>query len=741
MQQKDTHNDVVVTIYYDHIPVAKFNRNQPAELKLAAVGLVERGICNRATAARICGFHRNSISKFLTIKHTLGIEALLDENRGLKQPLKYTDHVRTTIEQLLTQHADWSDAQIAKSASEQLDIDIHRNGVARIRVSRRSASCHDSTLSKDRLIELSKQAEIIDRDKHDHNQLELNFDADAQLKQKKDELEKLAPLESDNQTEQRLIERLQHGERSPFAGSLMHHLFLNDINYERLLDCLPVTTGTTYRHTDILSTLYFSVAIGLKSVESLKLINPADFGCMLGMDRCPDKDVIRTKLTQLADARPADELIDRFACVLLEKQRIDTEVFFIDGHFLPYYGLAVIAKGYYTVRRLAMKGNELYVISDLNGRPLFSITESNEIDFRPIISRAADKLIELGIKRPVLTFDRGGYGIRFFSEFDQKADFVTWAKYLTDKKLASINDDDFKACVSLNHKRYQVAEQLQDVSESMQTAKTDGRDTPIKMQLRLVTIENIDTGKRIGIYTNNKTKPASSIAWYMLSRWGDSENVYKELMAKFNLNYHPGYDIDELENQPLVDNPDIALIKQAIRLLEKEATKLTTLQHDIQQRLTRRNDQRLSRKLATVIKERDEKMAEKHHFEQKLTSLPDKISIVELLNGKKMSRCDLEKKKLYDFMQFMLMHSYERLEDVFKPYYHDIRDVKPVLRMITRQPGYLKLFGDTLIVLLDRIDRIKYRVPAERLCHQLNRMNIVLNGRVKMKLYFYISKF
>ena len=92
-------------------------------------------------------------------------------------------------------------------------------------------------------------------------------------------------------------------------------------------------------------------------------------------------------------------------------------------------------------------------------------------------------------------------------------------------------------------------------------------------------------------------------------------------------------------------------------------------------------------------------------------------------------------------MQFMVLHSYERLKDLFRPYYKDIRDITPVLRMITNQAGYLKLIGDTLIVLLDRIDLNKHRLAAEQLCHQLNRMNITLKGRVKMKLYFYISKF
>ena len=55
-----------------------------------------------------------------------------------------------------------------------------------------------------------------------------------------------------------------------------------------------------------------------------------------------------------------------------------------------------------------MKGSELYMVTDLQGRPLFFITEPNEIDFRPIISRSAAILCDLGIERPVLVFDRGG---------------------------------------------------------------------------------------------------------------------------------------------------------------------------------------------------------------------------------------------------------------------------------------------------------------------------------------------
>ena len=218
----------------------------------------------------------------------------------------------------------------------------------------------------------------------------------------------------------------------------MHHLFMGEIGFEEILAPFPLRPGATYQSVDVMATIFHSIAYGLPSIETLKLVNANEFGLLIGRGRTPDKKTLRALLGRIADQHLSGDLIDAFARRLLDRERIDREAFFIDGHFLPYYGLNVIAKGYFTVRRLAMKGNELYAITDLQGRPLFFITESNEIDFRPIISRSADMLVDFGIERPILVFDRGGYGIHFFKELDQTADFVTWAKYLSEKSLNRI---------------------------------------------------------------------------------------------------------------------------------------------------------------------------------------------------------------------------------------------------------------------------------------------------------------
>lgn len=736
---RDKRGRWIKTVFLNYIPVVHFNINDHIERRLAAIELVERGLCNQKTAGKICGFHRNTVFKLLRTKRLLGLEAVLEDHRGLKKPLKYVNEIRSHIKKLLRKYPDWTDQAIADQAAKDLGMDISRSAVARIRTEKQDR-CSQKQPTMKELMDLAKVAEAIDQERFDARQLRLNFEKDPELKQKSEEFSQEAAPKSERETERFLIERLQQGERNVFAGGLMHYLFLQEIGFEQLLEPLPLNKWDTYQSGEILATLFHTVSQGVQSIEALKLVNASELGMLIGRNRSPDKETIRDRLTQMAQHYLSDELIDRFARRLLEGGRIDKEVFFIDGHFLPYYGLNVIAKGYYTVRRLAMRGNEIYAVSDLKGKPLFFITESREIDFRPIISRAASMLTEWGISRPILVFDREGYGIHFFKELSQTADFVTWAKYVGDTSLERIPEDSFTLGLPFEERKYLVAEQWRVVQESLATAQKEGRHQTTSMRLRLVVLKDVESGKRLGIYTNNATRLASDIAYYMLHRWGDSENFFKEMVARFNLNYHPGYDIKELENQPLVENPDIALTKKAIQILKKESQEL---QKDIlltEARLTRRQDKRLVAKLAKLQSALEEKKTDLANFEHKLTTLPEKVSIINLLQGKPMSRCDLEKKKLYDLMQFIAFHSRERLVEIFRSCYDDHRDIKQVLDMITTRAGYVKLIGQTLLVILDWIENRKHRQAAERLCRLLNQKDIKLNGRLKVKLFFHLSR-
>jgi hypothetical protein len=82
-QEHDIKGNLINTVFFNYAPVARFNINDVNERKVAAIELVERGLCNQKHAGRICGFHRNTVFKLLRAKRLLGLEAVFVDNRGL----------------------------------------------------------------------------------------------------------------------------------------------------------------------------------------------------------------------------------------------------------------------------------------------------------------------------------------------------------------------------------------------------------------------------------------------------------------------------------------------------------------------------------------------------------------------------------------------------------------------------------------------------------------------------------
>jgi transposase len=723
----------VKTVYFDYRPVVNFNTYNLKERRLAAVQLVELEHCNQKQAGTICGFHRNTVFKLLRTKRLLGIEAIVKDGRGPKAPWKYVGKIRETVKELLRKYPDWTDDTIAHKAAKQLETSISRSAVARIRTEKDDLR-YTRRLKKD-LRELAKIADSIDLKQHDERQLAFNFDDDPEFKKQAEDFAKENTPKPKSATDKEFVERFKEGQRNVFAGMLFHHLFLNQVNLRAAFDYLP-SANNTYDHHKLCQAIFFGLQIGLDSIEAHKLVNSGNLGLLLGRTSSPDEASIRRRVKEMAEYQPAEDLIDYFANLFLEKGFIDTEVFFIDGHFLPYYGLQALAKGYFTVRRLAMKGNEIYAVTDLSGRPLFFITENCDIDFRPIIEKAAEKIISLGIPRPLLVFDRGGYGVYFFSHLLSRADFVTWAKYMKKEELEELQ---YTSCLKFRDKKYLIAERRKFIRESISTAQKEGRKDPASLEVRMVVFKELDNGIPVAIYTSDQKRPAGDIAYYMLSRWGESENFFKEIMSVYNFNYHPGYDIKALEQQPLVDNPEVKTIKKTIKGIKQKIGKLVFEKQQTENTLNKRKDIRLDRKLEKLQKEIDEFNNELANFTVKLKEIPEKVPIIDLLHGKPMNRADLERKKLYDLIQMIAFHSREYLIQLFRSCYKDRRDVKQVLTKITKLGGYVKLMGKTLIVLLDWIEDKKHREAAVKFCHLINSMTPKLQGRMEFNLFFRVS--
>jgi len=137
--EKDRSGKQTKTVYFEYRPVVRFNPCSPQERRVACVELVELGYCNKGVAGRICGFHRNTVARLVQTKKLLGIEGLIKDDRGPKAPWKYIGDIRKGIKELLSEHPEWTDQEIAEEASRRLGEDISRSAVARIRAEGKEA--------------------------------------------------------------------------------------------------------------------------------------------------------------------------------------------------------------------------------------------------------------------------------------------------------------------------------------------------------------------------------------------------------------------------------------------------------------------------------------------------------------------------------------------------------------------------------------------------------------------------
>lgn len=728
-------------VFFKYVPVASFYEKDLPSQKVAAIHLVESGLASIKDAAEVVGLHRNTISQCIKIEQLLGISSAIQDDRGRKGPIHYTPEIRGHITKLLESHPGWSDSQIAKQAAKDLKTRVSRQAVARIRVSHFEVANSLSPPSKRELIEIEGMARRMEEEVRQYVQMSFEFENREELKESVKEFANDSAPEATCANEAKVLSQLQQGIATPYAGLLLYHLFLSELNFGQLFDGFELGKSGQYQASEIFGSVFFGLALRLPSIEAHKLMNASQFGPLLGMPRGPDPITIRSCLDVMAEQNLSDSVIDKFAVQALKMGAVDPEVFFIDGHFLPYYGLTLLAKGYHTVRRQVLKGNEIYVVSDIDKRPLMFITEGCEVDFRPIIDRAADRIIGYGIERPLLVFDRGGYGIHFFSELSVKADFITWGKYIRNEELSSIPDEEFTVGFRFGDKCYEVSEVDKGVVESVDTAKKAGREKQSRIEVRMVVIRTIDektgeeVGKRLSVFTCNRDREKWEIAYFMLNRWGKSENFFKEIMAIFNFNYHPGYAINEMEEQPLFDNPNMGIIRSAIKTLGKE---IRILEGEIaisQLQYQEGPKKRIANRIERLKAKQREKTEDKKGLEKELAKLPEKVTLETLLD-RPLSHCELEKKRLYDLIQIIVYHARERLVDEFRHCYSRSHDIKQILDKITNRGGYVRLIGNTLVVLLDWIEKRSHRQAAENLCQNINKFGITMQGRFPLKLHF-----
>jgi len=260
-------------------------------------------------------------------------------------------------------------------------------------------------------------------------------------------------------------------------------------------------------------------------------------------------------------------------------------------------------------------------------------------------------------------------------------------------------------------------------------------------KIRAVVIQNGRDKKRAAIYTNGAAEEigAEPIVQLICRRWGE-ENAIKELLHKHLINYTPGYVLEELEEQPLVENPEVRELKKQRAGLVSELNRLKIeladhlLELPAKKRRTPPRSQKEVRDDITVVE------GKILLADERLDKLPSKkIRFDEAHAGEKLLKLNHEKKRVLDCIKVFVCNLKAEMCRLLLKHYDWQKEVVPALAMIIERTGYVKLEGGRLEVTLRRFTDREIDYAARHLCEDLNGMRPVTLDKFHLPIRYRVE--
>ncbi len=512
------------------------------------------------------------------------------------------------------------------------------------------------------------------------------------------------------------LARLREGVDTAYGGGLLLVPFLLLIQFPGLINShLSGLAGGYYGLVQLGLTFFYLVLFGLFNLEQVKRMSKGEFGLLLGRRRSPGLTLLRSCLRKLARLGQAEAMALTAAAQLIQAGMVDWQVLFIDGHFIPYYGYRRLRKGYFTTRRMPLKGHEAYYANDRQGRPLFFLLGPTTISLIAILPEIVKKVKQImGPQWEAwclsLVFDRGGFCAELFQKLDQeKVHWITWLKAAQDvwKQVYQIPEEKFKLAL-LKLKSKKVVVKLCEWSVPI----------PAYGDCRAIILLDRKSGKRMVIITNDQERSTQEVAQTMLGRWSQ-ENFFKVMLVNYDLDGNPTRQFEPEQTDPLVANPRL---KELRRLKKKLQARKQKLESELGQKAIGRKREKAS--LKQLKKDNDKRVRaikslerEIERLNQELAQTPDKVPLSQIWQQPQ-DMANLEAKRFLDLMKCLAFNGEEWLLERLLPHYRG-KDVRQVLRHILGRGAEVQLVGELLYVRLKPFDSPKIQAAAEGLCREL----------------------
>ncbi|MBK8869946.1 MAG: hypothetical protein IPN19_02560 [Elusimicrobia bacterium] len=523
--------------------------------------------------------------------------------------------------------------------------------------------------------------------------------------------------------ERKYLDELERGVWSAYAGGLLfaplireHHFF----DVIKSVVTLPTSEGYSLEQLS-LTFFYFDV-FEFRSIEDFKTVYPEEYGPLIGREVSPSLSTLRRFLHRIRELKKGEDLADEFGKEYLRSGLVRWGVLYIDSHFLPYYGMRVITKGWCGVRDKPLKGSYQFLAIDETFNPFVFLLRPSSEDLLKKIPELIEKARKIGREAGVdvsdltVVFDREGYSAELFrtlTEMQPPVKFITWAKYM-DRWVNEYKGSQFDKSVTV---RYEIQDEKEiRYFETQREMNKFGK-------IRTVVIESDHREQRSALFTNDTGSEGGRVIQLLCRRWGH-ETLNKTQKWDHKMDYFPGYVEEELEDQPLVENP-------ALRELKKEKSSLMGKLNELRVRFAKKALAEEKEEASwKEMKERNKDLcADMVSLEAQITLLELEIAkksrevrFDEAHDGRQLMELNYEKKRFLDCIKIFTYMMEKKMCSILSPYWDDPKDIYVTLSMIVKRGGEIRLEGNRLKVRLKGFRDRAVDFAAKRLCEELNQM-------------------
>jgi len=744
-------------------PYMSWQEGDENSVRLAIVQLYDCGLGTQEELAQAFGRHVNSVRKYITEFADGGLRELMAERSGPKGHWKMTAELRGKILRVVLRDGIWKleaiQQRLVEAWQEAVSLPSIQQVLEENGLREPQARGEESGVIQGELWGLEPE-----------RQLDLNFDGagdepgeglagsggpsepSVSSVSKKGSV-RAGDMEPEHRRNyspaQRIyLDQLEQGDYNAYAGGLLFVPLLQRYNFlPTLSTVIKIATCEGYSLEELALAFFYLDVFGFRSMEDFKRAYPEELGVLVGRTQSPSLFTLRRFLHKVRELGRGEALIDEFALTYLKSGLAAWGVMYIDGHFMPYYGLHPIRKGWHGVRQMPMKGSYNFLAVDERFTPWLFLIRSPAEDLLQKIPELIEKAKKIGqqagvsserLEQLIVLFDREGYSAELYRYLDGKdrgegkrrALFISWAKY-ADKWVNDFAEEDLNKVVRVTY-RIQKAEEIQYLETTRSMSKYG--------KIRAVVIQSGTNKQRAAIYTNGTEAEigAERTVQLICGRWGE-ENAIKELMHKHLINYTPGYVLEELDKQPLVDNPKVTALKKQRAGLVSELNRLKIELADQVLQPTPQKRRAATRSQAQVLESIAVTESAMLLLDQQLEKLPSEINFDEAHAGKKMLGLNYEKKRFLDCIKVFACNLKAQMCRLLLNHYDWEKELLPALAMIVERAGYVKLQDGRLLVTLRRFKNREIDYAARHLCEDLNGMRPVTLDRFHFPIHYEVQ--